>query len=275
MKALSPSDCDNCGTALEGEYCHRCGQRKIDLKKDWKGITHEVLSQFLHLDGKMLVGLADLAFRPWRVIRGFLQGKRVSQIPPLRAYLFVSLIFFLSSVKSDFSEGFNSAGQTEAEASATINEAFGIDDENETTIDRELINELQDDFEKWMPRVFLVGVVVLAFILKLVFFRHHFAYLEHLIVALNLQTFTFLWLTIVSGFGNLLALVIPSLEESFMDLFFIWFLICPIIVFRKVFEVGYFKAILKSILVGLIYSTFLLFGLVVFGFLAAWSHDLI
>ena len=253
MKTLSPSDCDNCGTPLEGEYCHRCGQRKIDFKSDWKGLSHEVFSSMFNFEGKLLVGFADIAFRPWKVTREFLEGQRVSKMPPFRTYLFVSLLFFLN-IAADFTDGFSNGVIIADEAEMQSAEKF-----NEVEVAREMGQHLM----KWTPRVFLVGVVILALLLKIVFFRSNHVYIEHLIVALNLQSFVFLWITVADGWGSLFGLI-PKVEpDVIMDLLLIWLLICPVIAFKNIYETGWFKAVLKSFFVFSLYSVYLVVALII------------
>ena len=125
------------------------------------------------------------------------------------------------------------------------------------------------------PRVFLVGVVVLALILKLVFFRYQLAYLEHLVLALHLQTFVLLWILVVNGWTHLIGFALPAVKSGLEELLFFWLLICPVLVFKKLFDISYGKALLKSMMVALFYSIYLMLGLVLVGFMTAWMYDLI
>lgn len=85
--------CLNCGTALAGPYCHRCGQpgevhRSIaDL---WHNFTHAVL----HLDGKVLRTLPMLAFRPGQLTRRYIAGERAKFVSPLALFLFSVFLMF-------------------------------------------------------------------------------------------------------------------------------------------------------------------------------------
>lgn len=88
------SHCENCGTKLEGPFCHKCGQHDFEFHRSFWHVFLEGLESFLHFDSKLFQTVATLIFRPGRLTKEFNAGKRASQMPPLRLYIFVSLVFF-------------------------------------------------------------------------------------------------------------------------------------------------------------------------------------
>lgn len=93
---IKPAACLNCGTPLQGGYCHVCGQQDFDFKQSFWHTILEALEHLVHLDGRFARSMVSLLFLPGRLTSEFLAGRRASQIPPLRFYLFVSLVFFVS-----------------------------------------------------------------------------------------------------------------------------------------------------------------------------------
>ncbi|MFM2044435.1 MAG: hypothetical protein RLY86_3011 [Pseudomonadota bacterium] len=89
------SACRNCGSPMAGPYCAVCGQAARDRSKSLLKVIGDALEDFLHFDSRVLRTLVLLLFLPGRMTRLFIQGRRVSFVPPLRLYLFSSLIFFL------------------------------------------------------------------------------------------------------------------------------------------------------------------------------------
>lgn len=87
--------CENCGTKLEGPYCHACGQHDIDFHRSFSHVFLEVLEAFFHFEGKFFRNIVTLLFQPGRLSADFNAGKRTSQMPPFRLYVFVSFLFFL------------------------------------------------------------------------------------------------------------------------------------------------------------------------------------
>jgi hypothetical protein len=53
MSTRRPHQCANCGTALTGEYCARCGQRERGSDPGLGDLLREVLEDFGRLDGRV------------------------------------------------------------------------------------------------------------------------------------------------------------------------------------------------------------------------------
>src|SRR5216683_5064324 len=76
--------CANCATPIEGPYCHNCGQLAESYERSVWGLVVEGFESFFHFDGRFWRTLPDLVWRPGKLTRDYLDGKRASQIPPLR-----------------------------------------------------------------------------------------------------------------------------------------------------------------------------------------------
>jgi hypothetical protein len=90
------SPCANCGTTLEGPYCHQCGQLAEDFHRSISHLIEETFENLLHLDGRLWTTLPRLALKPASLTREYLEGHRASQIPPMRLFLVVVLLFFFA-----------------------------------------------------------------------------------------------------------------------------------------------------------------------------------
>lgn len=88
-----PANCENCAIALQGPYCHACGQHGHNPLKSFKHAIEDVFESFWHVDGRIFRTLRDLLL-PWRVINNYLAGQRVRYIPPLRIFVILSLLTF-------------------------------------------------------------------------------------------------------------------------------------------------------------------------------------
>lgn len=91
----SPRLCPNCGEPLTGRYCAACGQEDHSLAVPLHRVILDFLSDQFQFDGRIWRTLHLLLFRPGRLTRNYLAGQRQRYIPPVRLYLFVSIIFFL------------------------------------------------------------------------------------------------------------------------------------------------------------------------------------
>lgn len=86
--------CLNCGTALQGPFCHYCGQPDKNLLRFFPALMRELLEDFLDFDSRFMRTLKPLLFRPGKLTRDYLDGRRFRYVPPLRLYIFSSLAFF-------------------------------------------------------------------------------------------------------------------------------------------------------------------------------------
>lgn len=93
--------CENCGTALQGEFCHACGQSAHNPLHSLRHAVEDVFESFWHLDGRVFRTLRDL-FVPGRVAVNYLAGQRMRYVPPLRLFVILSLLtFFVGRVAFD------------------------------------------------------------------------------------------------------------------------------------------------------------------------------
>jgi hypothetical protein len=92
----SPDEpCTNCGNRTTGRYCPECGQRKTIVQVSVGTIVGEVLKDELALTSATPRTLVSLLFRPGHLTNEYVRGRVVRYIPPLRLYLFTSIVFFL------------------------------------------------------------------------------------------------------------------------------------------------------------------------------------
>ena len=91
----SYADCDNCGNALIGPYCWSCGQPTRHFIRFFPALIAEALDGLFDLDSRLHRTLMPLMFRPGTLTVDYIEGRRARYVPPLRLYLFTSIVFFL------------------------------------------------------------------------------------------------------------------------------------------------------------------------------------
>ncbi|KAA9130938.1 DUF3667 domain-containing protein [Marinihelvus fidelis] len=96
------ADCLNCGTALAGPFCHYCGQPDRRIMRFFPVLLREFLEDFVDFDSRFTRTVKPLLLRPGRLTRDFLEGRRYRYTPPLRLYLFSSILFFLVATALSF-----------------------------------------------------------------------------------------------------------------------------------------------------------------------------
>jgi hypothetical protein len=88
-------NCQNCGTKLEGEFCHGCGQQG-HVHRSVLHVVEEVLHGITHFDSRTWRSLPMLAFRPGTLTREYVMGKRARYVPPFAMFLFSIFAMFLA-----------------------------------------------------------------------------------------------------------------------------------------------------------------------------------
>ncbi len=80
--------CKNCASTFEGKFCSNCGQKTAVGRLDWHYIQEEIKYTFLHINKGFLYTSKQLVTQPGRMIREFIEGKRVNHYKPI-LYIFV------------------------------------------------------------------------------------------------------------------------------------------------------------------------------------------
>lgn len=143
--------CPNCGEEEVGKFCPSCGQSNKDYNKPMKEIFADLLDS-INLDIRLLNTLLPFFTKPGFLTEEYFNGRRKRYVPPLRLYMFFSIVFFFlaqyASKKemNDTKEYNNRNKNTELSASFNHNsgntlliaDSINIQDEDSS------INDLKD-----------------------------------------------------------------------------------------------------------------------------------
>lgn len=88
--------CLNCGATVEERFCTRCGQENLEPKETVGHIVGHFFEDITHFDGKFFVTVKDLILRPGFLTREYGAGRRAKYLNPIRMYIFISAVFFLT-----------------------------------------------------------------------------------------------------------------------------------------------------------------------------------
>lgn len=95
-KKLAGSDkCLNCGTELKGPFCYYCGQPDRNFLRFFPVLLRDMLEDLLDLDSRFMRTIKPLLIKPGKLTRDYMQGRRFRYAPPMRLYIFSSIVFFL------------------------------------------------------------------------------------------------------------------------------------------------------------------------------------
>ncbi|WP_129793441.1 DUF3667 domain-containing protein [Sphingosinicella sp. CPCC 101087] len=86
-------NCLNCGAALNGAYCSRCGQ-SAHVHRTIGAFWHDLLHSVLHFEGKIWRTLPLLAWRPGELTRRYIAGERARFVSPVALFLFSVFMMF-------------------------------------------------------------------------------------------------------------------------------------------------------------------------------------
>lgn len=217
--------CPNCGTALAGPWCQACGQSSDDFHRSLRKLAAEALEGIFELDSRLWRTLPDLALRPARLTRRYLDGHRVAQIPPFRLFLIVVVLVFLAaglgpprrapivdlgSQKAPQQNGFHihvapAANLTDQWLTARINAAAKDPTRFEATL------------TEWAQRLAVLALPVSAALLGLLFFWRRGVYMfDHLIFSMHSLSFQGLLVAMVmagsqlTGWFGWLLMIAPA-----------------------------------------------------------------
>ena len=216
--APAHTHCQNCGTELQGRFCHACGQRDLEFHQSFHHLLHEGLETWLHIDRSIGRGCFDLLFRPGRMTREFNAGRRASHMPPFRFYLVISVLFFLIigplSIRleqpqitiGDVVVAGDAATQNAHAPAGTLSREI----EERTIASLRQPEQLEERFVHRLPKALALCVPLFALLSRLLFWRGPWRYLEHLILAIHLHSFAFLWIIVATGYVRLVDLVWPT-----------------------------------------------------------------
>lgn len=88
-------NCLNCGTELQGSYCHVCGQHG-HAHRTLTAFFHDLAHGVFHFEGKFWNTLPLLAWKPGELTRRYIEGQRARFVSPIALFLFSVFLMFAS-----------------------------------------------------------------------------------------------------------------------------------------------------------------------------------
>jgi hypothetical protein len=225
------SPCANCSTPLQGPYCHHCGQLAEDFHRSIGHLVEETFENLLHLDGRLWRTLPRLLLKPAKLTRDYLDGHRAAQIPPMRLFLVVVLLFFFAGELGkepniNFSYRGHPVSAAETKGGGLNVSVVALPAGKESALaawfkprvgyasshQREYFQALTS----WGHRLAILLLPVSALMLGLLFlFQRRFFVYDHLIFAMHSLSFMGLLLSVQEGLG---ALGLPAAIVGWMFL---------------------------------------------------------
>ena len=84
--------CRNCGCSCTSKYCPDCGQSVKEKRLENKTFFMGILSGLTRINEGFLYTAWQLLFRPWKVIRDYIQCRRIRYVAPISMLIVVCFI---------------------------------------------------------------------------------------------------------------------------------------------------------------------------------------
>lgn len=98
-------NCLNCGHFVKERFCPNCGQENAINRPSFHYLFTHFAGDLVHYDSGFWKTMRTLLFKPGRIIRDYLDGKRKTYMPPVKLYIFMSFVaFFLPHILPSFSD---------------------------------------------------------------------------------------------------------------------------------------------------------------------------
>lgn len=258
--------CPNCGAVLTGEYCHRCGQKKIHHHEH--GVKHffgHVIHEFTHLDSnKILKTVGALLFRPGLLTAEYLTGRKGSHVNPIRIYLTCSAIYFLFA--------WGALSEIRGGGVRTANRSPGVVAmAKKKGVDPQILAEkLYQKAEKYSAALRFMSVLMSGLFLTVLYYGMKRYYVEHLIFSLHYYSFDFICKSAFALLFIVAGAVGAKLPSQVLNFFYPLALIYLIFALRRVYKQTWARTVSKAIVL-FACETLLFIGVNIAGFIIAFS----
>ncbi len=99
--------CLNCGTPLNGPYCHRCGQEDTAALPTFAMLVADLWENFVAVDRKLLRTIGMLLFQPGAATAEHLSGRRSATVSPYKIYFWTTALLVFVFYRGFFIEDKN------------------------------------------------------------------------------------------------------------------------------------------------------------------------
>ncbi len=233
-------NCPNCKNTIiqTDQFCAQCGQETADHSKSMSSFLHHFLGDYFTFDSKIFRSLIPLITKPGRLTNEYMIGRRASYIPPLRFYIFISILFFLA---------LNSTA-----------------DENSSS-DADFWNQY---FNVYIPRLFFLLLPIFALLMRAFDWGKRKTYIAHFVFSLHFHAFLFLTGTVyLLGSELLESLNFKSAISLLAWIMLLWYLLYLFMAMKNVFKRTFGSTLLRCFLLVLSYCVILVFSALLIVFL--------
>lgn len=265
-KAVSETNCPNCGFQVSHNYCAQCGQPTHLHKEHFIGMILHFIAHYFHYDSKFWQTIKTLLFKPGKLTIAYWQNQRMRYLPPISLYIFISAVHFL--VTALVSSGpVRIAVPTETPAGldtvlkkADVADSFPFSNGNYVNRQMEKLKKkhgdvwvyLRDSYTHNYPKLFFFMIPFMAFVLQLLYFRRKQIYfVDHSVFSLHYHSFWFAIFTLdeltpAGGWWSLTTIILRIVALAYL---------C--VALHRVYQSSRLRSVFFGLLIALSYVTFM------------------
>jgi hypothetical protein len=261
--------CANCGAPLAGEYCSRCGQRRITAA-DHLSMRHFVGEAVAHVvdieHSKMFRSVVALLIRPGLLTTEYTVGRRVDWITPLRLYLSIFAIsFFLYSAFKSVAV-YDLSTLIEMDKAGTMRAAIEKLAGQKHIAPDVFISAINAKWRTYLSFSQVVYPILLAVVLVALYLPQRRYLVEHVVFSIHFQAFAMLLVILAWPLYLLNGLVITG-RTAALPLAVNAIMIAYIVVaLRRVYQQSWTVSSVKGVLLFACY--YVIYTVVTFGLIA-------
>ncbi len=276
-------NCPNCQSPLSGNFCAQCGQKNRTFVRPFRKLVEEFLGDYFTFDTRLFHSLKPLIFKPGFLTVEYLQGRRIRYIPPLRMYLFSSVLFFflvsLGGYQPQFARNVEVKPAPADSLSADSSVVDTLKEETDVFLpdssEMSKNDDFSDEFRRWLfgrlqkldgnlapinaaalhniPNMMFLLLPVFALLLRLIYYRSGQYYIEHLIFSVHIHVFAFLLLSAVLFSAYLLLIEDVEFIRQMLQVTALPIMVYSFLAMRRFYGQSYTKTFLKFLLLYLGY----------------------
>jgi hypothetical protein len=199
--------CENCGRFVEMRFCPHCGQENVETRRPFHYLFTHFVEDFLHYDTQFWKTIQYLLFRPAKLTKEYLSGKRMSFVSPVKLYIFISFItFFIPAVFPDSSKKENTKQEatTQEKSEEATTDITVLYDKG---MPKEKQHEIMENIKHHFPQAVFCYMPIFAFWLWVFHNKKKWYYFDHGIFTLHYFSFILLSFLLYILTGKLLHLL--------------------------------------------------------------------
>ncbi|MDQ3920180.1 MAG: DUF3667 domain-containing protein [Acidobacteriota bacterium] len=192
-RAEADAACPECGTALAGDYCHRCGEKRPEARDlSVRHFVHDAAKELTSLDSKLLRTVWALLLRPGLLTVEWVRGRRSHYLKPLNLCLGVfALNLFAFSVYKPVSI-YDVSGVAVQDKTGNLLKLVSRRAERKHVEPLALLDQMSEKWQRFMSLSPVVLVAAFALVLQLVFLFSRRYFVEHLVFSMHFVSFSML-----------------------------------------------------------------------------------